>query len=60
VTEFYQVIGGPSVASTGNPKGRVRATIQPPAQATDKPGGGQAKPAVPLRTSPTLREPKEQ
>jgi len=59
VTEFYQVIGGPSVASTGNPKGRVRATIQPPAQATDKPGGP-AKPAVPLRTSPTLREPKEQ
>ena len=42
VTEFYQVIGGPSVASTGNPKGRVRATIQPPAQAADKPGGAPA------------------
>jgi lipopolysaccharide export system protein LptA len=60
VTEFYQVIGGPSVASTGNPKGRVRATIQPPAQAPDKPGGGPAKSAVPLKPSPNLREPKEQ
>ena len=59
VTEFYQVIGGPSVASTGNPKGRVRATIQPPAQATDKPVAGAAKPAVPLKPSPNLREPKD-
>jgi lipopolysaccharide export system protein LptA len=60
VTEFYQVIGGPSVATTGNPKGRVRATIQPP-QSTDKPGGGPGtKPAVPLKPSTTLREPKEQ
>jgi lipopolysaccharide export system protein LptA len=61
VTEFYQVIGGPSVATTGNPKGRVRATIQAPAL-TDKPGGGgpAAKPSVPLKPSTTLREPKEQ
>ena len=53
VTEFYQVIGGPSVASTGNPKGRVRATIQPPAQ-----DYGQARwrrPRKPDGTPETLR-----
>src|SRR5689334_12269743 len=58
VTEFYQVIGGPSVVTNGNPKGRVRATIQPPPQAADKPGGGQPKPgSVPLKPSTNLREP---
>ena len=59
VTEFYQVIGGPSVVTTGNPKGRVRATIPPPAQSTDKLVGPN-KPAVTLKPSPTLRESKEQ
>jgi lipopolysaccharide export system protein LptA len=59
VTEFYLVIGGRSVATTGNPKGRVRATIQPPPPAADKPGGA-AKPSVPLKPSSTLRDPKEQ
>jgi lipopolysaccharide export system protein LptA len=60
VTEFYQVIGGPSVTSAGNPKGRVRATIQPPPQATDKAGGGQNKGTVPLKPSNNLRESQEQ
>ncbi len=32
-TGFYQVMGGPSVATSVNPKGRVRATIQPPKKA---------------------------
>jgi lipopolysaccharide export system protein LptA len=58
VTEFYQVIGGPSVVTNGNPKGRVRATIQPPPQAADKPGGGPPKPgSTPLKPSTNLREP---
>ena len=59
VTEFYQVIGGPSVTTAGNPKGRVRATIQPPPQAADKLHVGPAKPSVPLQPSTNLREPKE-
>ena len=60
VTEFYQVIGGPSVATSGNPKGRVRATIQPPPQAADKLHVGPAKPPVSVQPSTNLREPKEQ
>lgn len=59
VTEFYQVIGGPSVASTGNPKGRVRATIQPPKKTVEKPAGGGGAAAeqqtTPLKPSGSLR-----
>ena len=58
VSEFYQVIGGPSVTTAGNPKGRVRATIQPPKNTADKPGapasGSSAQP-VPLKPSGSLR-----
>ena len=54
-TGFYQVMGGPSVATPVNPKGRVRATIQPPKKGADKhesiPGGG---PPVPLKPSTSL------
>ena len=54
-TGFYQVMGGPSVATPVNPKGRVRATIQPPKKGADKlesvPGGG---PPVPLKSSTSL------
>jgi lipopolysaccharide export system protein LptA len=56
VTEFYQVTGGPSVATTVNPKGRVRATIQPPRKSTDKPGAslpGAGQP-VPLKPSNSI------
>jgi lipopolysaccharide export system protein LptA len=60
VTEFYQVIGGPSVVTNGNPKGRVRATIQPPAQTSDKLGGPAKSPSVPLKPSTNLRDAKEQ
>ena len=60
-TGFYQVMGGPSVASPVNPKGRVRATIQPPKKTADKlgigPGGGQP---VPLKPSPSLPSKPEQ
>jgi lipopolysaccharide export system protein LptA len=54
-TGFYQVMGGPSVATPVNPKGRVRATIQPPKKGADKlesvPRGG---PPVPLKSSTSL------
>jgi len=60
-TGFYQVLGGPSVATAVNPKGRVRATIQPPKKGTDKlgigPGGGQS---IPLKPSPSLPNKPEQ
>src|SRR5262249_32951687 len=59
VTEFYQVLGAPAVVTSGTPKGRVRATIQPPSQPPDKVVGPN-KPAVTLKPSPTLRESKEQ
>jgi lipopolysaccharide export system protein LptA len=63
VTEFYQVIGGPSVSTAGNPKGRVRATIQPPKKTADKPGatasGASAQP-VPLKPSGSLRNKLEE
>jgi lipopolysaccharide export system protein LptA len=61
-TGFYQVLGGPSVATPVNPKGRVRATIQPPKKGADKlggigPGGGQS---IPLKPSPSLPSKPEQ
>lgn len=54
-TGFYQVVGGPSVATSINPKGRVRATIQPPKKSSDKLGNlpGSASP-VPLKPSTAL------
>jgi lipopolysaccharide export system protein LptA len=52
-TGFYQVVGGPSVATPVNPKGRVRATIQPPKKTADKIGTGGGQP-VPLKPSPAL------
>jgi lipopolysaccharide export system protein LptA len=58
-TGFYQVIGGPSVATTVNPKGRVRATIQPPKKTTEKLGIGAGQP-VPLKPSPSLPSKPEQ
>jgi lipopolysaccharide export system protein LptA len=60
-TGFYQVMGGPSVATPVNPKGRVRATIQPPKKGADKlgivPGGGSP---VPLKPSTSLPNKPEQ
>jgi len=58
-TGFYQVMGGPSVTTPLNPKGRVRAVIQPPKKATDKVGIGAAQP-LPLRPSPALPSKPEQ
>lgn len=62
VTEFYQVLGGPSVTTAVNPKGRVRATILPPKKATDKPGTAppapastDVKPAPPLKPSTSIK-----
>jgi lipopolysaccharide export system protein LptA len=74
VTEFYQVISGPSVASPTNPKGRVRAVIQPPAKgASDKPDADKsgpdgkpgsaatpASPPVPLKSTKSLRNKLEE
>jgi lipopolysaccharide export system protein LptA len=50
VTEYYQVIGGRSIATTANPKGRVTVTIQP-----------KHKPAtpgtpLPLKPAPAVRD----
>jgi lipopolysaccharide export system protein LptA len=60
-TGFYQVMGGPSVATPVNPKGRVRATIQPPKKSTDKlggvPGGGLPVPLKPSTSLPNNPEP---
>jgi len=58
-TGFYQVVGGPSVATPVNPKGRVRATIQPPKKTVDKVGIGGGQP-VPLKPSPALPNKPEQ
>jgi lipopolysaccharide export system protein LptA len=59
-TEFYQVIAGDSLKTALNPKGRVRATIQPPKKAvTDKPAAGGAQPA-PLKSSSSLRNKLEE
>lgn len=48
-TEFYQVKGGPEAVSETNPKGRVRAVIQPKAKTPPPPApdGLQLKPAEP-------------
>lgn len=46
--EFYQVKGGPDAASDTNPKGRVRAVIQPKPKTTESP----ATPAERLRLTP--------
>jgi lipopolysaccharide export system protein LptA len=60
---FYQVVGGPSVTTALNPKGRVRATIQPPRKAGDKtrslPVPGE-KPPVPLQPATSLPEQRPQ
>jgi lipopolysaccharide export system protein LptA len=59
---FYQVVGGPSVTTPLNPKGRVRATIQPPKKSgSDKapPVPGQ-KPPVPLQPATSLPEQRPQ
>ena len=60
-TGFYQVMGGPSVATPVNPKGRVRATIQPPKKSADKlggvPGGGLPVPLKPSTSLPNNPEP---
>jgi lipopolysaccharide export system protein LptA len=55
-TGFYQVMGGPSVATPVNPKGRVRATIQPPPKkGAEKVGVPPAAgPPVPLTPSNSL------
>jgi lipopolysaccharide export system protein LptA len=60
-TGFYQVMGGPSVATAVNPKGRVRATIQPPKKGTEKvgviPGSGAPVPLKPSTSLPNKSEP---
>jgi lipopolysaccharide export system protein LptA len=59
-TEFYQVVAGDSVKTVLNPRGRVRATIQPPKKAVaDKPAAGGAQPA-PLKPSGALRNKLEE
>jgi lipopolysaccharide export system protein LptA len=51
VTEFFQVIGGgKTVATPGNPQGRVRAVIQPKPKAGAE---GAAKPPLELQSSPS-------
>ena len=70
VTEFYQVISGPSVASPTNPKGRVRGVFQPPPKsASEQPsatGNASSKtssdaPApLPLKPSKSLRNKLEE
>jgi len=55
-TGFYQVIGGPSVATPVNPKGRVRATIQPPKKTTDK-GGILPETSQPVQLKPSTALP---
>jgi lipopolysaccharide export system protein LptA len=60
-TGFYQVVGGPSVATPINPKGRVRATIQPPKKDAEKvrigPVGG---PPVTLQPSTSLPDKRQE
>jgi lipopolysaccharide export system protein LptA len=60
-TEFYQVVAGDSVKTVLNPRGRVRATIQPPKKAVtaDKPAAGGAQ-TVPLKPSGALRNKLEE
>lgn len=59
-TEFYQVIAGDSLKTASNPRGRVRATIQPPKKAvTDKPVAGSAQ-ALPLKPASSLRNKLEE
>jgi len=60
-TEFYQVVAGDSVKTVSNPRGRVRATIQPPkkAGAADKPAAGSPQ-TVPLKPSGSLRNKLEE
>ena len=53
ITEFFQVIGGgKTVATPGNPQGRVRAVIQPKPKAAPQPG---AASSVELAPSETLQ-----
>jgi lipopolysaccharide export system protein LptA len=60
-TEFYQVMAGDSVKSVLNPKGRVRATIQPPKKAADGKPAAQGTPQpVPLKPSGALRDKPEE
>jgi lipopolysaccharide export system protein LptA len=56
VTEFFQVIGGGKSATSANPKGRVRAVIQP----KPKPGAPPAAPG-PLELTPSgsVQPPKQ-
>jgi lipopolysaccharide export system protein LptA len=57
-TGFYQVMGGPSVATPVNPKGRVHATIQPPKKtAGSPPGAGLPVPLKPSTSLPDKPEP---
>lgn len=54
-TEFFQVVGGgKTVATPGNPQGRVRAVIQP----KPKPGQGAGSPPAPVDLKPadTLKQ----
>ncbi len=61
-TEFYQVVAGDSVKTALNPRGRVRATIQPPkkAAATDKPVPRWRLRRLPLKPSGSLRNKLEE
>jgi lipopolysaccharide export system protein LptA len=53
ITEFFQVIGGgKTVATPGNPQGRVRAVIQPKPKTAAQPG---AASSVELAPSDTLK-----
>ena len=57
-TEFFQVIGGGKQAATeSNPRGRVRAVIQPKNKSR---AAGPAAPPVAIKPSETLSAPREQ
>ena len=59
-TEFYQVVAGDSVKSVSNPKGRVRATIQPPKKGSEAKPTPAAPPPTQLKPSSSLRNKVEE
>ena len=53
-TEFFQVKGGKEAVTEANPKGRVRAVIQPKSKTPPAPPSG---PGIPLRPSSSVTPP---
>lgn len=54
-TEFFKVIGGKEAVSANNPRGRVRAVIQPKKKTEAAPTGG----AVELKPAASIAGPRE-